>query len=65
MLSGHPSLLPLDFFDHPRAAQHVASVHGFVLHAPIHFLRFEDVCTVRQSYMNPLADRVWIFTFER
>ena len=31
----------------------------------IHFLRFKDVPTVRQSYANPLADRVWIFTFKR
>ena len=35
------------------------------LASPIHFLRFEDVRTVRQSYVNPLADRVWIFTFKR
>jgi hypothetical protein len=47
MLCSHHSLSSLDFFDHPRAAQCVASVSSFVLHAPIHFLRFEDVRTVR------------------
>ena len=40
-------------------------MHSFVLHSSIHFVRFEDVRTVSQGYVNPLADRVCIFTLER
>ena len=43
----------------------MAGVSRLILHASIHFLRFEDVRTVRQSYVSPFADRVWIFTLKR
>ena len=47
-----------DFFDNASTAKRVAGVSRLILHAPIDFLRFEDLLAVGKSDADALADCV-------
>ena len=65
MIHARRSLPSPDFFENASAAQRVAGVSRLILHAPIDFLRFEDLLAVGKSDADALADRVIIFALKR
>ena len=64
MIGARCSLASPDFFENASAAQCVAGLRRLILHAPIDFLRFEDLPAVGKSNMHTFADRTYAFAFK-
>jgi hypothetical protein len=64
MLCARRSLSTLHLLDNATATQDVASVGRLLLHAPVHFLGFEDLLAIGKSNTHAFADRSLVFSLQ-